>query len=81
MHTSATEVPFTDKTITSNFGPSGARALSKAFGMNITCDQMAMMLIPNGAKSLSAFVWMKEIFKLIGDVQPNKDEVHLEAMG
>ena len=39
------------------------------------------MLIPNGAKALSAYVWMKEIFKLIGDVQPNKDEVHLEAMG
>ena len=49
--------------------------------MNISNDQMAMMLIPNGAKSLSAFMWMKEIFKLVGDVQPNKDEVHLEAMG
>ena len=38
------------------------------------------MLIPNGTKSLSAFGWMKEIFKLLGGVQPNKDEVHLDAM-
>lgn len=39
------------------------------------------MLIPNGRKALSAYVWMKGLFRLIGDVQPNKDEVHLEAMG
>ena len=41
---------------------------------------MAMMQIPNGRKALIAFTWMDRIFKLIGDVQPNKAEIHLETM-
>ena len=39
-----------------------------------------MMRIPNGPKAMFAYTWMDKIFKLIGDVQPNSDEIHLEAM-
>ena len=55
--------------------------LADSLGLDISKEHVAFMLIPNGAKALSAYVWMKEIFQLIADVQPNKDEVHLEAMG
>ena len=76
-----TIAPLSDKTTHAALGISGTRDSARKYSIGLSNDQAAMMLIPNGEKSLSAYVWMKGIFKLIGDVQPNKEEIHLEAMG
>ena len=70
-----TIAPLSDKTTHAALGISGTRDLARKYSIGLSNDQAAMMLIPNGEK------WMKGIFKLIGDVQPNKEEIHLEAMG
>lgn len=56
------------------------RMLAEAYGFQISNDQIAMMRVPNGTKSLMAYTWMETTFALIGDVQPNSDEIHLESM-
>lgn len=70
-----TIAPLSDKTTHAALGISGTRDSARKYSIGLSNDQAAMMLIPNGEK------WMKGIFKLIGDVQPNKEEIHLEAMG
>ena len=80
-NTLVTVAPLSDKTTHSALGISGARELAVRQRITLSNEQAAMMLIPNGEKHLSAYTWMKDIFKLIGDVQPNKEEIHLEAMG
>jgi hypothetical protein len=40
----------------------------------------AALQIPNIIQSLSCYAWMKSYLKLIGDFQPNKDEIHLEPI-
>ena len=76
-----TVAPLSDTTTHAALGISGTPDWTRKYSIGLLNDQVAMMLIPNGEKSLSAYVWMKGIFKLIGDVQPNKEEIHLEAMG
>ena len=56
------------------------RVLAEAYGFQMSNDQIAMMRVPNGTKSLMAYTWMETTFALIGDVQPNCDEIHLESM-
>ena len=75
------EPPFSDKTEPLDLDHSAIKLLAKAYDIEVSNSQTAMMLIPNGEKALSTYTWMNEIFKLIGDVQPNSDEIHLEAMG
>ena len=29
---------------------------------------------------MMTYTWMNKIFRLIGDIQPNSEEIHLEAM-
>ena len=42
---------------------------------------IAAALVTNGDKALTAYTLMAQTFKLIGDVMPNSEEIHLEAMG
>ena len=56
------------------------KMISNAYGFEVSNADAAMMRIPNGPKAMFAYGWMDRIFKLIGDVQPNSDKIHLEAM-
>ena len=76
----STEAPLSDKSKPVSLPPRVIQRLADAYGVEATFFDMAMMQIPNGHKALTAFTWMDRIFKLIGDVQPNKAEIHLETM-
>ena len=47
---------------------------------NIMLDHVmiAALQIPNTIQSLSCYAWMSSFFKLVGDSQPNKNEIHIE---
>ena len=49
-------------------------------GRPLSRDQVAAIRIPNSSASLSCYAWMNSYFNLVGDIIPNKDEVHLEAI-
>ena len=75
------EAPFSDRTKPTTMTNRNIILLGRAYDIEVTTTEMAMMRIPNGVKSLSAYAWMDKTFRLIGDVQPNKeDEIHLESM-
>ena len=76
----STEAPLSDRCKPISLPPRVIQRLAAAYGVATTSFDTAMMQIPNGRKALIAFTWMDRIFKLIGDVQPNKAEIHLETM-
>ena len=71
---------FADSTAAPKMSNYNIQLLAEAYGFDMSNEQMAMTRIPNGTKSLMAYVWMEAVFNLIGDVQPNSDEIHLESM-
>ena len=71
---------FSDSTTAPAMSNGNIQLLAEAYGFKMSNEQMAMMRIPNGTKSLMAYTWMESTFGLIGDVQPNCDEIHLESM-
>jgi len=51
---------------------------SEKYGIDLTCDQLAALNVPNTSKALNCYGWMYSHFHLIGDVAPNKDnELHI----
>ena len=79
-NTVKTAPSFSDSTVAPEMSDNNVRMLAEAYGFQISNDQIAMMRVPNGTKSLMAYTWMETTFALIGDVQPNSDEIHLESM-
>jgi len=57
----------------------GLRRVAKSFGIHLTKRQVAAAKLPNSPVVLSAYGWMLDHFKLVGDYQPNLGgEIHLE---
>ena len=54
-------------------------AIANRRGDFVNHDQIALQ-IPNTVESLSSYAWMVLFFDLMGDVQPNKKEIHREAI-
>ena len=55
-------------------------AIANKRGDFLNHDQIVALQIPNTVESLSCYAWMSLFFDLMGDVQPNKKEIHLEAI-
>ena len=66
-----------------SYNPSFKRALEKLAnkrGDLLNHDQIVALQIPNTLQSLSCYAWMSYYFDLMGDAQPNRNEIHLEAI-
>ena len=53
-------------------------AMVKDKGANLSNEQRAMMLLPNGVKSVDCYQWMHYFFNSYGCKVPNSEEIHLE---
>lgn len=47
-------------------------------GFQLSLDEKACVYLPNTEESLQCYTWMKNHFSLIGDIEPNSQEIHLE---
>lgn len=52
--------------------------LCKTSGFDLSLDEKAGLFLPNTDVSLKCYAWMKSHFSLIGDFEPNSQEIHLE---
>ncbi len=50
-----------------------------AVGVSISQKQLAAMQIPNTEASLTCFAWMHSFFDAVGDKEPDRIEIHLDA--
>lgn len=46
----------------------------------LSSNQLAAIMIPNKTKYMFAYAWMERFFDLIGDSEPNCDEIHIEPV-
>lgn len=53
---------------------------AQAEGVRLSREQIAMMQIPNTVDSLTMYGWMEFYFNLVGDEQPNENEIHLDPV-
>jgi hypothetical protein len=53
--------------------------VADSFGITLSFTQMAAMQIPNTEASLSCFAWMHTFFDMVGDKEPDREEIHLDA--
>lgn len=49
-------------------------------GVNLSREQLSRMQLPNTVDSLAMYGWMDFYFDLVGDDQPNEDEIHLDPV-
>lgn len=54
--------------------------LARQMNFTLSSDQLAAMMMPNKSKYIFAYAWMKRFFELIGDSEPNADEIHVEPI-
>ena len=76
-----TEANLSDKTGAYTYENAFKAALNRMAnekGRYLNWEQLAALQIPNTTQSLSAYAWFDSYFKLMGDFQPNCDEIHLE---
>ena len=52
---------------------------AESIGISLCQNQIAAMQIPNSEASLSCFAWMHTFFDAIGDKEPDRFEIHLDA--
>jgi hypothetical protein len=52
---------------------------AESIGISLSQSQIAAMQIPNTEASLSCFAWMNSFFNAIGDKEPDRLEIHLDA--
>ncbi len=50
-----------------------------AVGISISQKQLAAMQVPNTEASLNCFAWMNSFFYAVGDKEPDRVEIHLDA--
>jgi hypothetical protein len=50
-----------------------------AVGISISQKQLAAMQVPNTEASLNCFAWMNSFFDAVGDKEPDRIEIHLDA--
>lgn len=74
----STEVPLSDKTKPLAVPPRVVQRLTEAYGVQATHFDVAVTHISIGREALSAFTGMDRISTLVGDVQPNKADIHLK---
>lgn len=59
----------------------GLRRIARSYGIHLTQRQVAAAAIPNSPLVLTAFGWMNDHFKMVGDYMPNLGgEIHLEPI-
>jgi hypothetical protein len=54
-------------------------AFAESLGMSLSQSKIAAMKVPNTEASLSCMAWMHEFFNAIGDKEPDRLEIHLDA--
>ena len=54
-------------------------SVADAHGVNLTSRQLAALRIPNTEASLNCYAWMNTFFDTVGDKEPDRLEIHLDA--
>lgn len=54
--------------------------IAKQMDFTLSSDQLSAIMIPNKSKYLFAYAWMARYFYLVGDQEPNCNEIHVEPM-
>ncbi len=54
-------------------------SFAESLGISLSQSQLSVMKVPNTEASLSCMAWMHEFFNAIGDKEPDRPEIHLDA--
>lgn len=54
--------------------------IARQMGFTLSSNQLAAVMMPNKTKYLFAYAWMNRFFELIGDSEPNCNEIHVEPI-
>ena len=49
-------------------------------GINVTKEQLAAMNLPKFPKYVHAYAWLSRYFYLVGDQQPNSEQIQLDPI-
>jgi hypothetical protein len=54
--------------------------VAQRMNFTLSSNQLAAVMIPNTPKYLFTYAWLERYFHLIGDKEPNSEEIHLEPI-
>jgi hypothetical protein len=55
-------------------------AVAQELGIIVTKEQLAAMNLPNVPKYVHAYAWLSRYFYLVGDQQPNSEQIQLDPI-
>lgn len=57
-----------------------AKAAGKRQGIDLSDEDIRLILLPNTEKAIAASYWLESFFQFHGEYMPNSDEVHLDPI-
>ena len=54
--------------------------LCQKHNIHLSREQIGLMNLPNSFNSINMYAWMKDYFYLVGDDEPDNDEIHLDPI-